>query len=368
MTISEGTYFGKLTDIQEDSVYDQGFKKWGISPRQQYGGVRGSSLKKSSLVNTVDIVKKSLIKKDAEGSSTYEFASGTNYSTTSGSLPIFPIWVLPEIVETVTLEHPLYNMIAKKAVRGKFIDFNQRTARGAASLKYELASLSATKDTFVRQSIPIKAAYSVRILSGFTVRVNEGYIDILADRIRSATEAMLDLIEEKTFTGDASTYSYEFDGLYNLISTNTDNLSGTAITLDDCRQIKKWCKRGTKTDGVAAGTGKPSLFVCDDSTYEDLKKLIQPFQRYNNVLVVDWGIESFSIDTTPVISNPFLTTVSSSKILYCLDMRTIWYGVLQDLTYQELPFDGDGMKFMIKTYMALTVDAEMFNGYVYGIL
>jgi len=49
-------------------------------------------------------------------------------------------------------------------------------------------------------------------------------------------------------------------------------------------------------------------------------------------------------------------------------MRTIWYGVLQDLTYQELPFDGDGMKFMIKTYMALTVDAEMFNGYVYGIL
>lgn len=352
------TKFMYNSNINPDYAFTQ-FSEAGIYNGQVYAGCKYGNVSKA--LNTAELIKKD----GTQLSTDNEFASGTNFSSTSGNLPSHPIYYMSDVVETVSKEHPMWAMIQKRAMKGKFFVFNQRTARGSASFKYEDPALDPTEDTLTKQTFEVKSCYAIRRISKFNVKVHEGYRDIVSDNIMSATEALLDLIEQTIFTGDASSNPYEFSGFDNIITTNTENQSGAELTISKVRELIRWSRQGAKTSIV--GTGKPSIIVTNYVDYDKLKELLQPHQRFNNTTTLAFGINTYSIDGIPVISDPFANITAGSRRLYVLDMRHWYMEVLQDLTYEELPQDSDSMKFHIKAYLGLNCEAEMFNSMAYGI-
>lgn len=361
-----GTYFEAL-DVDMSVAWDQAFGKMKVYDGMQIGGLRNGALPQHRQISKKDFVDTSMIvKAGTRTTTTDEFATSTNYSTTSGSIPgILPIVVQPGITDVVMLDHPFYAMMPKRATRSKFITWNKRTARGDASFKYEDPGLEPTVDTIGRSVIQIKSAYSVRRITNLNIKASEFFIDIVSEEINSATQALLDLLEDTMITGDASTYAYEFSGLDTLITTNTTDMNGAELTLDNIEDHVRYAKQGSKSAWV--GTGRPNLHLTNSVDYQKIKALIRPWLRWNDTNALNWGIESYSIEGRPVIVSPKCNITAGSRRWYVLDMSKWYLGVLQDITYQELPQDADAFKFMLKCYMALTCEDETKNAMLYGI-
>jgi len=362
----EGTYFDAY-NVPESVAFEQVWGKSKVYDGMQVGGIIRGNVPQYRGITVKDFVNTAgIIKAGTRTTSTDEYATSTNYSTTSGSIPgILPIVVQPGITDTILLDHPVYAMMPKRAVRSKFISWNKRTARGAASWKYEDPALEPVTDTIGRSVIQIKSAYSVRRISNFDLKASEFFINMLSEEINSATEAMLDLLEDAIITGDASTYAYEFSGFDTLITTNTESQSTAELTLDKIAEAVRWAKQGAKASH--SGTGKPNIHITNTVDYDRVKALIRPWLRYNDTNALNWGIESYSIEGRPVITSPKANITAGSRRWYILDMRHWYLGVLQDITYQELPQDADAKKFMLKAYMALTCEDETKNAMLYGI-
>jgi len=355
------TYFGTMGsgEINEDYAFEKSFGSLGITNGQQYAGaVRGDV---SNVIKAFDLVKKA----GTMTSTDNEYASSTNFSTTTGNLPNFPIYYLPEMINLVARSHPLWALMPKVAMRGKFVVFDQKTAQGSAAFKYEDPSLAESKPTVGKKIFQVKTAYATRAISNLDIRINEGYRNKLNEAMMDANDALLDLLEQAIITGDASTNAYEFTGMDNLIETNTEAQAGAELTIPKIRELIRWASQGAKAS--VAGTGMPSLMVTNNVDFDKIKELIQPWLRYNDTNIVSFGIDSYKFDSIPVIKCPFANITAGSRRLYVLDMRHWEMDVLQDITYAELPQDGDRFKFFLKFYGLLNCKAERFNAMATGI-
>jgi hypothetical protein len=352
-----------LNNAQANMMFEQGLGKH-FKEDEQYAGCFRGDLTVKSYERSLDGIKKAyqMLVKAPRDSTTDEFASGTTYSSTSGSLPVFPIYLSPEIIDIVRKGAPLYEMMPKRAVRGKFVDFNQKSAKKGASFLFENAALTPADTTLTRKSFEVKFAYSIGKVSGPAIRIYGDYVNILQEEIMDATQSLVELIEEKILTGDASTNPEEFSGFDTLITTNVIDKNSTAITLDDVRKAIRYAKQGGIS--TVTGSGRPNLIVTNHVTFDDLKALVQPWQRYNDTNTLMWGIQSFSIDGIPVMADPFANITTNLKRVYVLDMSTWYLGVLQDITYQELAMVDDSQKFMVKWYGVQTCTAEKFNAMI----
>lgn len=362
-----GNYFGAF-EVSADSAWSEGFQKMGVYNNQQIGGIRGGAIPTGRGITIKDFVNTEAIvmKAGSRTTLTDEYAIGTDLSATSGSMPgILPLVVQPGITDTILLDHPFYAMTAKRATKSKFISWNKRTARGSASWKYEDPAMEPVVDTIGRSVIQIKSAYSVRRITKFDLKASEFFINMLSVEINSATEAMLDLLEDTMITGDASTYAYEFSGLDNLITTNTEDQSSAELTLDKIAELVRWAKQGAKSSH--SGTGRPNLHLTNTVDYDKIKALIRPWLRYNDTNALNWGIESYSIEGRKVVTSPKCNITAGSRRWYVLDMRYWYLGMLQDITFEDLPQDADAKKFMLKVYCALTCEDESKNAMAYGI-
>ena len=130
----EGTYFDDW-NVSESVAYEQVWGTRKVYEGMQVGGIKSGAVPQHRSITVKDFVNTAgIIKAGTRTSTTDEYATSTNYSSNSGSIPgILPIVVQPGITDTVLLDHPFYAIVAKKAVRSKFINWNKRTARGRAS-------------------------------------------------------------------------------------------------------------------------------------------------------------------------------------------------------------------------------------------
>ena len=133
-----------IADGLEDAVY-----------RQCFGNLPNKSVYKfypaklNAEVKSIDYArdafeKKNMDKFEVKALTTTGnlFATGTNYTSTSGSVPaIIPIYLDPEITDILKYDTPLYNgLIPKVSNRGLYADYAKQTARGAAGFKAEDAA------------------------------------------------------------------------------------------------------------------------------------------------------------------------------------------------------------------------------------
>jgi len=135
------------------AYFDECFSKYGIHEGMEYAGgvdeheyVAKEQNREMVLKSFSDMVTKE------RGTTTSEYASGTSYSATSGNLPtLLPIWVSPDIINLSRKETPVYELLPKIAVRGKYYDWNTATfASTNAAFKPEDASQTEYDDTYTR--------------------------------------------------------------------------------------------------------------------------------------------------------------------------------------------------------------------------
>jgi len=356
--------FGNASGVHSGSAYELSFGD--LAEETTYaGGVEEYNYKGNNTRETLRKRQGQRIQKDRY-TTTNEYASGTSYSSTSGNLPVLiPIYVDTAIINLTRKETPLYEMLPKRAIRGKTYDWNRLTTLNTAAFKIEGAAQAVADDTYGRSTTQIKYAYAIGKVTGPAQATTAGYVDMLRQEVMTHTRALVQLIENKILTGDAATNAEEFSGFDTLITTNTEDLSGAEFTLDNLRTHIRYCRQGGST---IVGGGNPNLIVMNMIDYDKLKGLIQGWLRYPAPTVsIAWGIQTMEFEGLPIIYSKFANITAGSRRVYILDTSVTFMGVLQDITYEDLAKVDDANKFMLKWYGALIIQAESWCSMIYGI-
>ena len=329
---------------------------------------------------------------------TFRKALSTTLATYSaGTLPVLiPVYVDPEIVDLTRRATPLVELIPRTTNYGKTADYNQITTIATAQVLAEDASVTEQNDTYVRRSLQVKYLYSIGRVTGPMFSASKqylssgGYVDAVSLEVKQKTLALKRLEESLILLGDGVTDWVEpvnsqtmnaansYNGLYQLISNANSNgyggsssyvtdLAGVAISISAIRTAI----RTARTAG-----GEPNLIVCDYSTYDAIKALIQDQLRYVSTTTIAWGITTVSFEGLPIIASRFLSTgagggsgvPADAKSLFVLDTNVIEMRVLQDVSYEELAKTNDSIKFMLKCYETLVCKAPQFNHVIIDIL
>ena len=327
----------------------------------------------------------------------FKKALTTTLSTYSaGTLPVLiPVYVDPEIVDLTRRATPLVELIPRVTNYGKTADYNQISTITSAQALAEDAALTEQNDSYTRRSVSIKYLYSVGRVTGPMFAASKqylssgGYVDALSLEVKNKTIALKRLEEAMILLGDSQTAWTEpvnstsitaansFDGLYNFItnansvglggsSSYRTDMAGVALGIANIRTAIRTCR---------TGGGEPNLIVCDYSTYDHIKSLIQDQLRYVSTTTIAWGITTMSFEGIPIIASRFLSTTAGAgsgvpadaKSLFVLDTNVIEMRVLQDVSYEELAKTNDSVKFMLKCYEALVVKAPAFNHIIIDI-
>jgi len=280
-------------------------------------------------------------------------AAGTGGAGTASSA-FSPVYVDPDVVDLTRKQTPLVELIPRRAVRGKTVDFNQLTTKAGAKWKLEDGGMDEDIDTYDRQSKQVKFAYAVGRISGPAIMTSRHFIDVRALDVRVKTIEIRELEEQTILNGDATTYSTEYDGMISSITNNSRSLSANEVTLGDIR---------TENDTIFEDSGNNNLNVMQATTHSYMKGLLMDFQRYvDKSTDLPFGISgAFSIDGVNHIKSRFLTGADSSREFLCLTRESWEMGTLLDATFEELAKTNDSNKFMIKLYEVLVNKADKFN-------
>ena len=151
-------------------------------------------------------------------------AAGTGGAGTASSA-FSPVYVDPDVVDLTRKQTPLVELIPRRAVKGKTVDFNQLTVKAGAKWKLEGAALDEDIDTYDRQSKQVKFAYAVGRISGPAIMTSRHFIDVRALDVRVKTIEIRELEEQTILNGDATTYSTEYEGMISSITNKSRSLS-----------------------------------------------------------------------------------------------------------------------------------------------
>lgn len=286
--------------------------------------------------------------------------TSTGGAGTAGTA-LIPVYVDPNIVDQTRYHTPMVELIPRRASRGSTFDYNKITAKGGAVWLGEDGEMTDQVDTYDRASVSIKYGYAVGRVTGPSIAAMRGYKDAEALDLSVKVTSIKELEEDTIINGDATTYTTEYDGLINSITTNTTNLSSAYVTLADIRAELATCYNAK---------GMITLAVTDPFTHENIKGLLVDYQRQplNGAENIPFGIKgSFSYAGVDFIKSQFMPTTTNSRRILFLDMRYIFMAVLQDVTYEELAKTNDSNKYMLKVYEALVVTFEGCMSQIYGI-
>lgn len=293
--------------------------------------------------------------------------SGASIDTQTGGAgtagtALVPVYPDPNIVNRTIRQTPLRNMTARRAVRGLTYDYIPLTAKGGAFWAGENQSLDVVEDTYDRESIAIKFLYAKGLISGPAIAGMRGFIDPAQLDLGVKTDSIYEAEEDALINGDASTNPLEPSGMIKLITTNTTNLSGGNPTLPLIR---------AELATTFNAKGFPTIAVTDATTHNYVKGLLLDIQRNADKPTegtLAFGIpDAFIFDQLTFIKDIFMPTTANAKRILFLDMRYIFFPVLQELTYEEKYTDQDGFVYMLKEYLTIANVFEAASSQMYGI-
>lgn len=299
-------------------------------------------------------------------------ATGTQYSATSGSIPVLlPTFVDSQLYDLTRRDTPLASgLLARVTNRGIFADIVKRTVLPTAKFKPEGSALTSDVATYTRAARKMSFLYATGEVSGPMIIASQVWQSALQLETEAHFRALKEMEENCIINGNPTSSTVDggvtdenaFSGFVALITTNTLNKSAATITLANIRDAIRT---------IREAKGHPNLIVTDYKTLDDVKALIQDQLRYPNPGVqIAWGIQAIEFEGIPMIPDLFMSTTASSREMYVLDTVTqnnIQIRVLQDATLEELAKTGDSYKFTIKEYITLVIAQEAWCYRIYGL-
>lgn len=275
---------------------------------------------------------------------------------------LVPVYPDPNIVNRTIRQTPFRNMTPRRAMRGLTYDYIPLTAKGGAFWAAENGALSVVEDTYDRVSVAVKFLYAKGLISGPAIAGMRGFIDPAQLDLGVKTDSIYEAEEEVLINGDSSTQPLEPSGMIKLITTNTTNLTGGNPTLPKIR---------AELATTFNAKGFPTVALTDASTHNYVKGLLLDIQRQPknpSEGILGFGIpDAFEFDQLMFIKDIFMPTSAAAKRILFLDMRYIFFAVLQDLTYEEKYTDQDGFVYLLKEYLTVVNTFEAASSQMLGI-
>lgn len=325
--------------------------------KDQFGGMSKEYWNPMTRVNKMaEIAKASYAHLQKASISTQTGGAGT------AGTALVPVYPDNSVVDRTIRQTPFRNMVPRRAMRGLTYDYIPLTAKGGAFWAAEGGSLNEVEDTYARVSVPVKYLYAKGLITGPAIAGMRGFIDPAQLDLSVKTTSIYEAEEDALINGDATTNPLEPSGMIKLITTNTTNLSGGNPTLPLIR---------AELATTFNAKGFPTLALTDATTHNYVKGLLLDLQRQvsnPSEGILGFGIpDAFEFDQLMFVKDIFMPTTANAKRILFLDMRYIFFAVLQDLTYEEKYTDQDGWVYLLKEYLTVVNTFEAASSQMYGI-
>ena len=209
------------------------------------------------------------------------FATSTNYSATSGSIPVLlPTYVDANLYDLTKRDTPLASgLVPRVTNRGIFADIVKRTALPSALFKPENAAMVSDTATYTRAAKKMSYLYAVGEVTGPMQVASQVWQSGLQLETEAHFSALKEAEEDCIINGNSTagtttggvTDENAFTGLIQGITTNTSAQGGASIALSTIRTGIRTCREAK---------GHPNLIVTDYKTLDDVKALIQDQLHY----------------------------------------------------------------------------------------
>jgi len=294
---------------------------------------------------------------------------------------VIPLYVDPSIVDVTRRLTPLVELIPRVTNYGRTAEFNRLVSRGVGGFQIEDAPLNEADDTYERDSVAVKYMYSVGRVSGPYLAaskqyLSQQYVDALNLEVMNKSKTLRFIEEDAILNGNASgtrtayggattVSGNEFTGIINTTGIQTTAAGSTTITIDTFRSSVR--KARTANDSSTLGQGNPDMCATDFKTIDDVKALLQDYQRIVPQDKIAWGFQAVVFEGIPLIPSRFSPTSTNLKVMSIMDSSTWQMRVLQDMTYEELAKTNDSYKFYLKMYEALICMIPEYNCTITGL-
>jgi len=323
--------------------------------KDNFGGNSKEYYNPFTRVNKAPELAKKFIEMHKDGIGTTTGGAGT------AGYAMIPTYVDSHIWDRTAVLLPMRAMTPRRAIRGLTYDYIPLTAKTGAEWRAENGPRTIATDSYERVSIPVKYLYIDGIISGPAIAAMRGFIDPAQIDLGVKNVSMDEAEEDALINGDASTNPEEPTGLIVGITTNTTNRSGgyPSLPLLRAEQVISFNAKGNA-----------NLAVTDASTHEYIKGLLQDFQRNMNPSegILGFGIPgAFEYNGVMYIKDFYMPQTAAARRILFLDMRFIFFAVLQDRTYEEKYSDVDGWTYQMKEYLTIANVFESSMSQMYGI-
>ncbi len=239
--------------------------------------------------------------------------------------------VLQELIE---VNNPLRQNLPRKPGSGSDWVLNQRTARGAGgSFVDDTDEPTETQASYIQKKFPYKTVIQRGKVTRKLVAVGKSLLDIEAEEVDNALQAVRDAEEDALINGDSTANPKQFNGLRKLVpagQTVVAGANGAALTLDLMDQV------------IDLNRGNPNMIVMSKKANRKLNALMQAQQRFVDTMEVKGGFRVQVYNGIPIFRSIFVSdaqTQGTSNVatdIFVLDTSAVWVGELTPLKMVRL--------------------------------
>ena len=285
-------------------------------------------------------------------------------TTAEGEGTIIPEKLDPVLIELADRVTPLRTLLKRIPWNTNSYQWNVRTALTSAGFYNESDTFSSGNSTYARRTAPICMIKAEGQVSNLLQKTTGGYIDALQAEIEGATESLSQAEERALVMGNYSAAYTDADG-FDGIAAQVDqfvDLAGSDLGSDNGCDALDLSIRTIQDNG-----GKVDLIVVSSRDKQSLNgymrdKMIFNWERVDQALgtVVTYyqGIRVLSTQFIPTNLAYGVTPETNTSFAMVLDTSQIVVPTVQNVSYEDVPYTGDGMAFRVKLYEAIAVKAK----------
>lgn len=276
----------------------------------------------------------------------------------------------PQLQNMVVKKYPFYSYLNSlgrvTGTRSNKPAFLKKVSGGAGGFISEGGTLTSATDSVYDLLTGTMTTWNfqLEITDQMIMGSQDSIVDIYDQEIQDGLEAHLGDIDRAILTGESGGNNPV--GLSTLITTNTDNFSGTD-EITDKFQLDSMC------DTIMDAGGMPSALVTSSNVKSQLEDVLYP--NVNAPLIprteMAFGFQVTRYDSPageiPIIVDPALAGGSDDEQILFVDYSTVMLKYLMEPRVIDLAKTKLTTPSVLASFQSFMCRAENFNGKIYGI-
>jgi len=276
----------------------------------------------------------------------------------------------PQLQNMVVKKYPFYSYLNSlgrvTGTRSNKPAFIKKVSGGAGGFISEGGTLTSATDSVYDLLTGTMTTWNfqLEITDQMIMGSQDSIVDIYDQEIQDGLEAHLRDIDRAILTGESGGNNPV--GLSTLITTNTDNFSGTD-EITDKFQLDSMC------DTIMDAGGMPSALVTSSNVKSQLEDVLYP--NVNAPLIprteMAFGFQVTRYDSPageiPIIVDPALAGGSDDEQILFVDYSTVMLKYLMEPRVIDLAKTKLTTPSVLASFQSFMCRAENFNGKIYGI-